>query len=89
MKTYKPFRDNVIVQKLELKSPIILADGVGTWIKVKVLAIGPLVTEKIAIGDIVWAENMFNKFDYTKEDIGVILSKYLHLGERDDGRQES
>lgn len=82
MKQYKPFRNNVLVEKLEIKTSVILpGDHAGKWIRLKVLAVGPEVKEDIKPGMIVLAENMFDKVDLISGNIGLILSQYIHTEE--------
>lgn len=86
MKVFKPLRDNVIVEKAETDSPILGADR-GTWIRLKVIAVGPEVIEKIKPGQIVLAEAMLEEIKGSK--IFVMLSKYIHVIEESDAKYES
>lgn len=83
MKIYKPFRDTLLVEKVESKNAIIAPDG--RWLRLRVLAVGPLVVEKIKPGDIVIAENLLEKVDLLTEQY-IILSKYIWLQEEEDGK---
>ncbi len=90
MKIFKPFRNNVLVEKLEIKVSVILpGDHAGKWIRLKVLAVGPEVKEDIKPGMVVLAENMFEKVDLLTTNIGLIVSQYIHVEEAEDGKFES
>lgn len=90
MKQYKPFRNNVLVEKLDIKSSVILpGQNIGKWIRLKVLAVGLEVKESLKPGMIVIAENMFESVDLLDKNVGLILSQYIHCEEREDGRPES
>lgn len=87
MKTYKPYRNNILVEKLDIKTSIVLpGQNVGKWIRLKVLAVGPAVTENLRPGMIVIAENMFEPIDLLNKNIGLILAQYIHCEEADDGQ---
>lgn len=88
MKTYKPFRNNILVEKLEIKtSGLILPNqNMGKWVRLKVISIGPDVKEAIKPGMIVIAENMFEPVNLINKNIGLILSQYIHTEEVDDGQ---
>lgn len=80
VKQYKPFRDLLLVRKIEEKSigSVILADGIGKrFAKLEVLEVGPDVKENIVSGDIVFVENMFEPINPLDKNIGLILSQYV------------
>lgn len=85
MKTFKPFRNNVLVEKLGIKSPVILPeDHIGKWVRLRVLAIGPEVKENLKPEMVVIAEDMFEPVGLINRNIGLILSQYIHCEEKDD-----
>ena len=82
MRTYKPFRNNVLVEKLKTKKAIVtMNDTTGKWIRLKVISVGPDVIENIKPGMIVLAENMFEAVDLLENNIGLISSQYIHTQE--------
>lgn len=87
MKKYKPFRNNILVEKLEVKTSIVLPNQqVGKWIRLKILAVGLEVKNYIKPGMIVIAENMFEPVDLFNKNIGLILDHYIHTEEIEDGQ---
>ena len=81
----QPFNNIVIAQLLEKpeESAVILPDRkVGRFIRLRILAAGPLV-EYINAGDIVWANAMLEIIDARQNSIGFINSRDILAKEKE------
>lgn len=77
---YKPFRDLVLVKKIEetqSASGIVLPEKQSRhFVTLEVLEKGPDVKEDIQPGDVIIAEAMFEQLE-KGSNIGLILSQYI------------
>lgn len=78
MTKYIPRHNHVIVKRIQQEKTdtgIYLPDANRTIRFAKLEVVHPGVTEDLAVGDVVWAEDMYEKID---GDFGIIDSKFIH-----------
>ena len=78
MTNYVPRYNHVIVEKIdkkEIASGLILPEKVHSERFVRLKVLHPGTSEDLHAGDLVWAEDMYEKLD---AETGIIDSKFIH-----------
>ncbi len=89
--TYRPRNDLLLVEKMPSEETATTASGLivpkgnleNVLTRLKVLSVGDAVKD-VKPGDVILAENMFQKITKSDDKLGLINSKYVHLIEENN-----